>query len=88
VAIAKNYLGESELEGLNRIVTMYLDYAEMQAQKGIAMHMKDWVNKLDAFLQFNEAALLVMKLRLHLLKMSLKNIESFKMRLLFLILMK
>jgi hypothetical protein len=58
VAIAKNYLGKSELEGLNRIVTMYLDYAEMQAQKGIAMHMKDWVNKLDAFLQFNEKEIL------------------------------
>ena len=54
VAIAKNYLDEKELNGLNRIVTMYLDYAEMQAQKGIAMQMKDWVEKLDAFLQFNE----------------------------------
>jgi hypothetical protein len=58
VVIAKNYLSESELEGLNRIVTMYLDYAEMQAQKGIVMHMKDWVNKLDAFLQFNEKEIL------------------------------
>lgn len=54
VVIAKNYLDEKELDGLNRIVTMYLDYAEMQAQKGIAMRMKDWVKKLDAFLQFNE----------------------------------
>lgn len=58
VAIAKNYLGESEIEGLNRIVTMYLDYAEMQAQKGIVMCMKDWINKLDAFLQFNEREIL------------------------------
>lgn len=58
VVIAKNYLGESELEGLNRIVTMYLDYAEMQAQKGIVMHMQDWVTKLDAFLQFNEREIL------------------------------
>jgi hypothetical protein len=58
VAIAKNYLSESELEGLNRIVTMYLDYAEMQAQKGIVMQMKDWVTKLDAFLQFNEREIL------------------------------
>ncbi len=58
VVIAKNYLSESELEGLNRIVTMYLDYAEMQAQKGIVMHMEDWVNKLDAFLQFNEREIL------------------------------
>ncbi|HBH46604.1 MAG: cell filamentation protein Fic [Candidatus Jacksonbacteria bacterium RIFOXYC2_FULL_44_29] len=51
--IAKNYLDEKELDGLNRIVTMYLDYAETQTQKGIAMRMKDWVEKLDAFLDFN-----------------------------------
>lgn len=58
VAIAKNYLDERELNELNRIVTMYLDYAEMQAQKGIAMKMKDWVEKLDAFLHFNEREIL------------------------------
>lgn len=50
VSIAKNYLSEKELKPLNRIVTMYLDYAEHQAEKGIAMTMKDWVKKLDAFL--------------------------------------
>lgn len=58
VGIAKNYLDEKELNGLNRIVTMYLDYAENQADKGIVMYMKDWVKKLDAFLQFNEEAIL------------------------------
>ncbi|MEW6619020.1 MAG: virulence RhuM family protein [bacterium] len=58
VGIAKNYLNEKELDSLNRIVTMYLDYAEMQAQKGIVMYMKDWVEKLDAFLQFNEKEIL------------------------------
>ncbi|MBU4267587.1 MAG: virulence RhuM family protein [Acidobacteria bacterium] len=58
IAIAKNYLDEKELDGLNRIVTMYLDYAEMQAQKGVLMYMKDWVKKLDAFLQFNEKDIL------------------------------
>jgi len=58
VAIAKNYLNEKELDHLNRIVTMYLDYAEMQAQKGIVMYMRDWVKKLDAFLQFNEKEIL------------------------------
>ncbi|MDP2862760.1 MAG: virulence RhuM family protein [Desulfobacterales bacterium] len=58
VGIAKNYLNEKELDGLNRIVTMYLDYAEMQAQKGVLMYMKDWVKKLDAFLQFNEREIL------------------------------
>lgn len=58
IGIAKNYLDEKELDGLNRIVTMYLDYAESQAQKGVVMYMKDWVVKLDAFLQFNERAIL------------------------------
>ena len=58
ISIAKNYLNEKELDGLNRIVTMYLDYAEMQAQKRVVMYMKDWVEKLDAFLQFNEKAIL------------------------------
>src|ERR1035437_8189839 len=58
VGIAKNYLDEKELDGLNRIVTMYLDYAESQALKGVVMYMKDWVMKLDAFLQFNEEAVL------------------------------
>jgi hypothetical protein len=58
VGIAKNYLTAKELDGLNRIVSMYLDYAENQAQKGIVMYMKDWIVKLDAFLQFNEEAIL------------------------------
>ncbi|PIP53629.1 MAG: cell filamentation protein Fic [Bacteroidetes bacterium CG23_combo_of_CG06-09_8_20_14_all_32_9] len=58
VGIAKNYLNEKELDGLNRIVTMYLDYAESQARKGIVMYMKDWIQKLDAFLRFNEEAIL------------------------------
>jgi len=58
IGIAKNYLDEKELDGLNRIVSMYLDYAENQAVKGAVMYMKDWVKKLDAFLQFNEEAIL------------------------------
>ena len=58
VVIAKNYLNEKELDGLNRIVSMYLDYAEMQAEKRILMNMKDWVVKLDVFLQFNEKEIL------------------------------
>lgn len=59
VGIAKNYLDEKELDGLNRIVTMYLDFAELQAQKGVVMHMKDWVQRLDAFLKFNEREILL-----------------------------
>jgi hypothetical protein len=58
VSIAKNYLDKEELDGLNRIVTMYLDYAEMQANKQKIMTMKDWASRLDAFLQFNEQEIL------------------------------
>ncbi|HNW70809.1 MAG TPA: virulence RhuM family protein [Bacteroidales bacterium] len=58
ISVAKNYLNEKELDGLNRIVSMYLDYAESQAIKGVVMYMEDWVKKLDAFLQFNEEAIL------------------------------
>ena len=52
--IAKNYLDKKELEHLNRIGNMYLDYAEMQAARGKAMTMKDWIVKLNAFLKFSE----------------------------------
>jgi len=51
---AKNYMQESEIKSLERIVSMYLDYAENQAARQIPMKMEDWVNRLDAFLQFNE----------------------------------
>lgn len=54
VSIAKNYLQEMEIDELNRVVTMYLDYAENQARRNVAMGMADWVQKLDAFLQFND----------------------------------
>lgn len=54
VSVAKNYLIESEIKELERIVTMYLDYAENQAARQIPMRMADWVAKLDAFLKFNE----------------------------------
>ncbi|MDD4604647.1 MAG: virulence RhuM family protein [Bacteroidales bacterium] len=54
VSIAKNYLSEDEISNLNRVVNMYLDYAENQAARQIPMKMADWINKLDAFLQFNE----------------------------------
>ena len=58
VGVAKNYLNDKELDGLNRIVAMYLDYAELQAENRIIMTMKDWVAKLDAFLRFNEREVL------------------------------
>ena len=52
VTIAKNYLNKEEIEGLNRIVTMYLDYAEDQAKQHIPMYMSEWEEKLNAFLRF------------------------------------
>jgi hypothetical protein len=58
VSIAKNYLNGDELRKLNRFVTMYLDYAEQQAEKEQSMSMKNWVERLDAFLKFNEMDLL------------------------------
>ncbi len=54
VSVAKNYMAEPEIKGLERIVTMFLDYAENQAARQIPMKMQDWVQKLDSFLQFNE----------------------------------
>ena len=54
VIVAKNYLSKEELKSLERIVTMYLDYAEDQAERHIPMTMEDWKGKLDVFLQFNE----------------------------------
>lgn len=58
VSVAKNYLSLDEIDSLNRIVTMYLDYAENQAKRKIPMTMEDWANKLNAFLQFNEYEIL------------------------------
>ena len=58
IAIAKNYLRPGELKALNHIVDMYLDYAELQASRGRLMKMRNWTDKLDAFLQFNEQEIL------------------------------
>lgn len=58
VSIAKNYLSQTEMGELNEIVTMYLDYATRQARRHIPMTMADWAEKLDAFLQFNDAEIL------------------------------
>ena len=58
IGIAKNYLVEKEIKELERVVTMYLDFAELQASRQIPMKMADWISRLDAFLQFNEYELL------------------------------
>ncbi len=58
IGIAKNYLSEDELKQLNLIVSMYLDFAELQAINGRLMKMQDWIQKLDDFLKISEKELL------------------------------
>jgi hypothetical protein len=58
IGTAKNYMLEKEIKELERVVTMYLDFAELQAERQIPMKMADWVSRLDAFLQFNEYQIL------------------------------
>ena len=53
VTIAKNYLSEKEMSFMERLVSLYLDYAEMQAERHIPMSMEDWAKRLDGFLEFN-----------------------------------
>ena len=56
--IAKNYLSEEEVDMLNRIVNLYLDFAELQAKSHVPMYMKDWIQKLDNFLKLSGKELL------------------------------
>ena len=58
VSIAKNYLKEEEIEALNRIVTAYLEFAELQAMNRKPMHMADWISKLDDFLRLSDREIL------------------------------
>ena len=58
VTVAKNYLSEQEMSYLERIVSLYLDYAELQAERKIPMSMEDWAKRLDGFLEFNGNELL------------------------------
>ena len=53
VSIAKNYLSDKEMSYMERIVSLYLDYAELQAERHIPMSMEDWAKRLDGFLEFN-----------------------------------
>lgn len=58
ISTAKNYMSEKEIKELERVVVMYLDYAELQAARQIPVKMADWIQKLDAFLKFNEYEIL------------------------------
>lgn len=80
VTVAKNYLSREEIEALDRIVVMYLDYAEDQARRRRTLTMHDWEDKLDAFLQFNEREVLTHagKLRADVAeKLALERYETF-----------
>jgi hypothetical protein len=59
VSVAKNYLSTQELKYLERIVTVYLDFAELQVERKIPMSMEDWANRLDGFLDFNGNEILI-----------------------------
>lgn len=81
ISIAKNYLIEKEIKDLERIVSMYLDYAENQAARQITMKMEDWIQKLDAFLQFNEYQILKDAGKVHhdvAVKLAEKEYEKFR----------
>jgi hypothetical protein len=83
VTVAKNYLNEEELSSLNRIVTMYLDYAEDQARRWRPMHMHEWKEKLNAFLRFNEREVLESpgKITAEVAKqLALEEYEKFRVR--------
>ena len=58
VSVAKNYLTDKELSFLERIVSLYLDYAELRAERHIPMSMEDWAKRLDGFLEFNGTEIL------------------------------
>jgi len=58
IVVAKNYLTEPEINQLNLIVSLYIDFAELQANSGRLMKMQDWIRKLDEFLTISEKNLL------------------------------
>lgn len=58
VSIAKNYLSDKEMSYMERVVSLYLDYAELQAERQIPMSMEDWATRLDGFLEFNRNEIL------------------------------
>lgn len=58
VTVSKNYLTQDEMDDLNRLIVMYLDFAEMRARRQQPIYMREWRERLDAFLQFNEREIL------------------------------
>jgi hypothetical protein len=83
VIVAKNYLNETEIRNLNRVITMYLDYAEMQAGRNQPIYMIEWKEKLDAFLKFNEQEILEDSGKISMeiaQRLALKEYEVFSLR--------
>jgi hypothetical protein len=78
VTIAKNFLSVEEIRELNRVVTMYLDYAEDQARLHIPMYMKDWIEKLDDFLRFTNRNVLSHSGKVSQKMMEQKAMQEFK----------
>ena len=83
IVIAKNYLNEKELTRLNRLVTMFIDYAELMAEDGVPMSMQDWLNETDNFLMNNRRKLLQGKGKVShadALKIASDTFERFRVR--------
>lgn len=87
--VAKNYLSEDEMRKLNRLVTMFIDYAELMAEDNVLMSMQDWVDQTDNFLRMNRREVLDHKGRVsheQALKSHLKNMRNlglFKTRIIY-----
>jgi len=77
VSVAKNYLNESHVKELNRIVSAYLDLAENNAQRGIVMAMKDWASFLNSFLQLSNYPILIDKGKVSMLEARLKAEQEY-----------
>ncbi len=83
VGVAKNYLQGEELEALNRIVTAYLEFAELQARNRKPMHMRDWIAKLDDFLRLSEREILTHAGKISheaAIEMAEKQYEQFRLK--------
>ncbi len=83
IIVAKNYMNEKEISKLNRLVTMFIDYAELMAEDGILMSMQDWVNQTDQFLSNNRRNVLTGKGKISheaAIEKAVKEYELFRVR--------
>ena len=83
IVVAKNYLNEKELSRLNRLVTMFIDYAELMAEDGVLMSMQDWVDQTNQFLSNNRRKVLERKGRIsheQAIEKAVKEYDIFRVR--------